>query len=284
MWVDFKGVPGHLFSHQGLGFVSSFVGHPLRLHPNTERCTRLDVARVLVAVDLKKTLPSLICLPSLEGDTVRIPVSYPWLPPRCHICNKWGHVDKNCVSPRVILQKQRGLEVALVDVEPSFSLDGVLQQAEAEGVKVAIHNGDLEDKSVTNDTVQLPLTVANPEIEKNDSLLTAEEGEWHTVGKSKSQQKDMLGAKLLNPEVALDSDNVSPSRFQVLASIRDEGELEDEDTVEEGEISAKTVDASINCPIRKPHAKSQRKHLMSKKELIYNMARNSNKNASSRKP
>lgn len=27
-----------------------------------------------------------------------IPVAYPWLPPRCGICQKWGHSAQNCES------------------------------------------------------------------------------------------------------------------------------------------------------------------------------------------
>ena len=48
LWVDFKSVPSYLFSHKGLKCVSSPVGKFVKLHPFTERCTRLDVARLLL--------------------------------------------------------------------------------------------------------------------------------------------------------------------------------------------------------------------------------------------
>lgn len=48
MWIDLKGVPGVLFSHKGLEFLSRSVGKFVKLHPNTEWCFRLDVARLLV--------------------------------------------------------------------------------------------------------------------------------------------------------------------------------------------------------------------------------------------
>ncbi|WZZ70089.1 hypothetical protein YC2023_081459 [Brassica napus] len=52
LWVDLKSVPNYMFSHKGLKCLSSPVGKFVRLHPSTERCTRLDVARVLLEVNL----------------------------------------------------------------------------------------------------------------------------------------------------------------------------------------------------------------------------------------
>lgn len=62
IWVDFKDVPGHLFSQKELKFLESIVGKAIKLHPQTEHCLRLDMARVLVKVNLKKPLPDKINL------------------------------------------------------------------------------------------------------------------------------------------------------------------------------------------------------------------------------
>ena len=48
MWIDLKGVPNLLFLHKGLKCLSRVAGKFVKLHPNTERCTTLDVARILV--------------------------------------------------------------------------------------------------------------------------------------------------------------------------------------------------------------------------------------------
>ncbi|KAG7536572.1 Reverse transcriptase domain [Arabidopsis suecica] len=56
LWVDFRGVPGFLFSQKGLRFLADITGEFVRLYPNTERCTRLDMARILVEVNLEKCL------------------------------------------------------------------------------------------------------------------------------------------------------------------------------------------------------------------------------------
>ncbi|KAG7543259.1 hypothetical protein ISN45_Aa07g031820 [Arabidopsis thaliana x Arabidopsis arenosa] len=72
LWVDLKDVPPHLFSNQGLSFLSSTTGNFVKLHPNTERCFRLDVAQVLVEVNLQTSLVDKICFPHDSGKTVTV--------------------------------------------------------------------------------------------------------------------------------------------------------------------------------------------------------------------
>lgn len=77
MWVDLKGVPSLMFSHKALKCMSRAVGNFVKLHPSTEKCTRLDVARTLVEVNLHKPLLEKISFLDKEGVTVMIDVSYP---------------------------------------------------------------------------------------------------------------------------------------------------------------------------------------------------------------
>ncbi|CAH2046627.1 unnamed protein product [Thlaspi arvense] len=60
-----------------------------------ERCTRWDMVRSLVEVDLHKQLTEHICFTTLDGTEVHIDVNYPWLPPWCNVCHKWGHPTKD---------------------------------------------------------------------------------------------------------------------------------------------------------------------------------------------
>lgn len=96
LWVDLKNVPGYLYSKKGLSFLSRTSGKFIKLHPNTERCVRMDVARVLVEVDLTKPLPNKISFKGRGGSDVMVSISYPWLPPRCTSCLKWRHLSKDC--------------------------------------------------------------------------------------------------------------------------------------------------------------------------------------------
>ncbi|KAF8099069.1 hypothetical protein N665_0252s0008 [Sinapis alba] len=66
MWVHLKKVPLHMYSWEGLSFMTSTVGFPDRLHPETIACSNLEVAKVFVNIDVSKTLPKEIVF-SHEG-------------------------------------------------------------------------------------------------------------------------------------------------------------------------------------------------------------------------
>lgn len=109
MWVVIKNVPHSMYSWKGLGFLASIVGEPKRLHPDTELCKNFEEAKVFVEVDLAKDLPKThnFCLKKDENITVDF--SYSWFSPRCHTCDKWGHLADVCLAtPKqvTILQRQ----------------------------------------------------------------------------------------------------------------------------------------------------------------------------------
>ncbi|CAF1910522.1 unnamed protein product [Brassica napus] len=90
-----------LFSHKALKCLSRAAGKFVKLHPSTEKCVRLDVARVLVEIDLHKLLVEKINFVDKDGVQVVIDVCYPWLPPRCNICNSLGHKGESCNSRKI---------------------------------------------------------------------------------------------------------------------------------------------------------------------------------------
>ena len=77
LWVDLVNVPGYLYSREGLKFLSRTAGKFVKLHPNTERCIRMDVARVLVEVDLTKPIPQKICFKDRNQRNITVEVVYP---------------------------------------------------------------------------------------------------------------------------------------------------------------------------------------------------------------
>ncbi|KAF8116345.1 hypothetical protein N665_0019s0025 [Sinapis alba] len=96
MWVHIKNVPLKMFSWQGLSFVTSPLGVPVRLHPETTQCLNLSVAKIFVKVDLSKDLPKKLHF-NIQGEEVLVEYSYPWLPTKCVKCDKWGHSVKACL-------------------------------------------------------------------------------------------------------------------------------------------------------------------------------------------
>lgn len=94
-----------MFLWEALSFMTSAVGHPERLHPDTLACTSFEVAKVLVNVDVSKVLPKAINF-SKNGTEFTAEFIYLWLPSRCNLCDKWGHVENVCVMNKDDTKKQ----------------------------------------------------------------------------------------------------------------------------------------------------------------------------------
>ncbi|KAF3592253.1 hypothetical protein DY000_02024431 [Brassica cretica] len=84
-----------MYSWEGLSFITSAAGVPDHFHPETLACTNLDVAKVFVLADLSKELPDKINYVIQGKDTI-VQFIYPWLPPKCVKCGRWGHFDTLC--------------------------------------------------------------------------------------------------------------------------------------------------------------------------------------------
>ncbi|KAG7533069.1 hypothetical protein ISN45_Aa08g007060 [Arabidopsis thaliana x Arabidopsis arenosa] len=105
MWVILKNFPHSMYSWEGLGFLSSLVGNPIRLHPETELCSNFEEAKVFVEVNLSHELPKTFLF-KLDQDTqMTVEFAYPWLPPRCSRCKKWGHMEETCVLKKVATEE-----------------------------------------------------------------------------------------------------------------------------------------------------------------------------------
>lgn len=98
MWITIKNVSHQMFSWEGLGFIASAVGRPDRLHPETELCTSFEEARVFVEADVRKNFPKHHRFTSKTGIDAEVEFVYPWLPARCSLCSKWGHLQNVCVA------------------------------------------------------------------------------------------------------------------------------------------------------------------------------------------
>lgn len=93
LWVHLKNVPMNMFSWEGLSFMTSAVGIPDRLHPETAAYTTFEVAKVFVNADLEKDFPKAINF-TINGKVHCIEYTYPWLPSRCDEYGKWDHLEQ----------------------------------------------------------------------------------------------------------------------------------------------------------------------------------------------
>ncbi|KAF8048678.1 hypothetical protein N665_2441s0006 [Sinapis alba] len=198
LWVQLTNVPMNMFSWKGLSFIASPVGVPVRLHPDTALCKDFKVAKVFVKADLTKELPRSMNF-KFQGKDTLVDFTYPWLPSKCSVCGKWGHLEKVCTS------RLKAMSQVSQDDEPA-------KRAEATLVT------DAEEVMNQN-------TVGKEGMSKENKSgkSSLNETEWETptkVGRSQSPSKQK---KLDFGEVSI----LSNSRFALLSS--EEGELISQD-------------------------------------------------------
>lgn len=106
-------------------------GEPKRLHPETETYQNFEEAKVFVEADMSKNLPKQFAF-QLKGIEVVVDFTYPWLPPKCSKCDKWGHFDDGCKSPSKITILKR---VEPIIPSPSKSQPGLEKETITSNVR-----------------------------------------------------------------------------------------------------------------------------------------------------
>lgn len=98
-WAVLKNVPPQLYSLNGISLIPSGIGDPL--HTENSRLEPFHFGDTKVKVEIKlQALPLLaVIVRDTHGNSVRINVEYPRLPPKCCNCGKFGHMLKYCTIP-----------------------------------------------------------------------------------------------------------------------------------------------------------------------------------------
>lgn len=98
-WAILKNVPPQMYSLDGISVITSALGEPL----HTEK-SRLDPyhfgdTKVKVEICLDSSPPTTIVVRDTHGNTARVNVTYPRLPPKCCNCGRFGHLLNKCPKP-----------------------------------------------------------------------------------------------------------------------------------------------------------------------------------------
>ena len=137
-WAVLKNVPPQLYSLNGISVVASGIGEPL----HTEK-SRLDPyhfgdTKVKVEIDLSHSPPEAVVVRDTQGNSAKINVEYPNLPPRCINCGKFGHLINCCNKPRMkksFTQKKEAV-ISVVESVEEVSLEVLNQEAVADLLSV----------------------------------------------------------------------------------------------------------------------------------------------------
>ncbi|KAG5378175.1 hypothetical protein IGI04_026017 [Brassica rapa subsp. trilocularis] len=246
IWIDLKGVPSLMFSHKALKCLSRTVRKFFKLHPNTEKCTRLDVARVLVEVNLNDPLVEKISFQNKEGAQLGVIRGV------------------SCTSKKIhVLQKGKEFVVGSESSEVEINGDGkVRYELAAKRNVVSELLLELErlppslGSDVIGDATRKVFEIGGSSNQINGDAVAAEsQQEWALLG-GKSPTSSAVGKQKgleQNGEVNVEDDGIiSPSRFSVLATkgfeVNDENDDDEKgedsaegEEIEEGEDSSKSV-------------------------------------------
>lgn len=208
LWVTLKNVPHSMYSWEGLGFLTSPIGNPIRLHPETELCSNFEEAKVFVEVNLQKSLPNSFRFKLNPEEDAIVDFAYPWLPPRCSCCSKWGHLEDICATKHSSQSKTKA-----VDKEVELEEGEVIAENVADFVQTISKAPENEDKSSTpRADEELPLnkdSAKNVEVE----LPTGDPEGWSVVSPGKGcKSNDKINSPLGYGEVSI----LSNSRYSVL--------------------------------------------------------------------
>lgn len=209
MWVHLRKVPLHMFSWEALSFMTSTVGSPVHLHPETLACSNFDEAKVFVNVDVSKTLPKEIEF-TIDGKEFTAEFYYPWLPSRCSLCEKWGHNDKVCV-----MNKKEKIQGELGSGIKGGSK--VIRDQNIQGVDV------VKEKNMGSSSAKKSYEVNVSEMKGGEQDIIVKSGgkneeDWALV----SPDKVGRSSSLVQKQVV----EISASKFAVLSlEVQEEGEI-----------------------------------------------------------
>ncbi|KAL0724385.1 hypothetical protein Bca4012_038984 [Brassica carinata] len=237
LWVHLRNVPMDMFSWNGLSFVSSPVGVPVRLHPETEQCLNLKVAKIFVKVDLSKEVPKSMNF-TIKGKETLVEYSYPWLPLKCTNCAKWGHLARVCRGKRVVEDVMEGNIEDTGEGTHSgkvISNIGGVEKKSSEEISLNVDSGKVLETNVVVDTIddsENASKVVNSEVDTETKLVVnmrsnddtsdkVEEQKWVEISPGKASHTPTKSTQLKFGQVSL----LSKSRFSVLSMEEEEGEI-----------------------------------------------------------
>ncbi|KAL0408464.1 UNVERIFIED_CONTAM: hypothetical protein Sradi_1780800 [Sesamum radiatum] len=97
IWVNFPGLPAHLYRKDALFTIASMVGTPLQVADSTYNRSKLSRASVCIEIDLLKPCLEEVNI-QIQGQTFVQKIEYEQTPRFCSLCKHVGHQNSECYS------------------------------------------------------------------------------------------------------------------------------------------------------------------------------------------
>ncbi|CAM8902498.1 unnamed protein product [Rhodiola kirilowii] len=135
IWVRFPGLNLHMRSEEILSMIASTVGKPIRTDGFTATSEKLSYARVLIEVYASNELKKEVCIKGPRGTNYYQKIHYEWVPPRCSHCHRFGHIEKQCIFPRLSIEEEDD-EDFRIGVDPEIEQGSEEQVMESAALKI----------------------------------------------------------------------------------------------------------------------------------------------------
>lgn len=213
--AELRNVPYLLYNNESLSRLTTVVGRPVSVAPETQRKENFQVAKLYVKVDLLKRLPDTIVSGFSNGREFRIDVSYPWLPIKCEHCGKYGHKKEEChveiaagflnqnSAPPNQRKRSMSRPARSRTAKPIFGSQTYVPKAASVQVIEAPMTGPVSEDSEKLDTSVNPI----PEVTENLEMLE----ESVAISKGTGVDGKMIA---LDQSLELDEGEVSPVPYQ----------------------------------------------------------------------
>ncbi|KAE8726370.1 Kinesin-13A [Hibiscus syriacus] len=264
LWVHLYNVPLELFSNEGLSYIASAIGFPLSMDSVTASKSRLKFAKVCIEIGANDTIPRYIDVILNNGQTTKIVVEVPWIPPCCKNCNVFGHSTKGCnqipsSSQAASLVWRRKEYVISASLDPEVNTVDIQNLTSSELVQLVVipskdNEGGLVLGSDSHNQVTDMVVSSNLNLPTDSSLAAIDPGtapelreevnikpsKFHkeTVSSSNSPKQAKRGRG--RPPLAKKGFTGSSNRFELLSSI-DEVQPSFENQVKKTRASASGV-------------------------------------------
>ncbi|ESQ30461.1 hypothetical protein EUTSA_v10012022mg, partial [Eutrema salsugineum] len=97
--------PPMMYTLDDISCIASAIGDPLYTKKSRLDLVNIGETKVKVEIMLDSSPPSTIIVRDTEGNSARVSVTYPRLPPKCSNCSKFGHLLNRC--PKALQKKNR---------------------------------------------------------------------------------------------------------------------------------------------------------------------------------
>ncbi|KAI4390191.1 hypothetical protein MLD38_002328 [Melastoma candidum] len=95
-WVQLTGIPLELWHREGILYLASVLGVPIKMDGRSERPTNMGTARVQVNCAAVNDLRKTIEIEGEEGEGIHVEVFYENIPLQCQHCKVFGHSNGQC--------------------------------------------------------------------------------------------------------------------------------------------------------------------------------------------